>query len=69
MYTRLFRLFISLPFVGRLFDKNGNFKDWWSYESASNFKYRSECLVDQYSDYEVFGKYVSSAINLRARIF
>ena len=59
MYTKLFRIFLSLPFVGRLFDKNGNFKDWWSYESESNFKDRSQCLVDQYSSYEVFGEYVS----------
>ena len=59
MYTKLFRIFLSLPFVGRLFDKNGNFKDWWSYESELNFKDRSQCLADQYSDYEVFGEYVS----------
>ena len=52
-------MFLSLPFVGRLFDKNGNFKDWWSYESEINFKDRSQCLVDQYSNYEVFGEYVS----------
>ena len=69
MYTKLFPLFLSLPFLGRLFDKNGNFKDWWSYESESNFKDRSQCLVDQYSDYEVFGEYVSTAITLGARIF
>ena len=73
MYTKLFRLILlshlSLRFVGRLFDRNGNFKDWWSYESESNFKDRSQCLVDQYSDYEVFGEYVSTAITLGARIF
>lgn len=59
MYKKMFPLFLSLPFVGRLFDKNGNFKDWWSYESEFNFKDRSQCLVDQYSNYEVFGEYVS----------
>ena len=63
----LFRLFIHL-FVcfffcvcsGRLFDKDGNLKDWWSQSSTRNFLLKSYCLVNQYNNYEVFGHDVSS---------
>ena len=46
-------------FLGRLFDKNGNVKDWWSNSSDLNFKERASCLENQYSNYQVFGEYVS----------
>ena len=45
---------------GRLFDKDGNLKDWWSQSSTKNFLYKALCLVRQYNNYEVFGHYVSS---------
>ena len=60
----LLRLFIHLFFFccccsGRLFDKDGNLKDWWSQSSTRNFLYKTLCLVSQYSNYEVFGHDVS----------
>ena len=59
----LLRLFIHLFFFcccsGRLYDKDGNLKDWWSQSSTRNFLYKALCLVSQYSNYEVFGHDVS----------
>ena len=48
-----------ITFLGRLFDKNGNVKDWWSYSSKLNFMERARCLENQYSNYQVFGENVS----------
>jgi len=51
-----------LVIVGRNFDKNGNLQDWWSSDAASEFKEKSKCLVNQYSNYKVFGKNVSGTV-------
>lgn len=32
-----------------MFDKDGNFLNWWSTESKLNFVKRSECFENQYS--------------------
>ncbi|CAH3026697.1 unnamed protein product, partial [Porites evermanni] len=53
---------------GRLYDKNGNFNDWWSEESEANFKSKSDCLVDQYGDYKVFGKKIDGKQTLGENI-
>ena len=45
--------------LGRLFDKYGNVKDWWSLGSKLDFEKRAECLVNQYNNYQVFGENVS----------
>jgi putative endopeptidase len=37
---------------GRQFDAVGNLRDWWSPQSAAEFKKRSQAIVDQYSGYE-----------------
>ncbi|XP_078266641.1 neprilysin-like [Rhinoraja longicauda] len=36
---------------GRNFDKNGNLLDWWSPQSASNFKRLSQCMVYKYGNF------------------
>jgi len=36
---------------GRQFDAKGNLRDWWTPEDARQFKERTSCLVDQYSQY------------------
>lgn len=36
---------------GRLFNKDGNLKKWWSNSSISAFKSKTQCLIDQYSKY------------------
>ena len=51
-----------LVILGRNFDKNGNLRDWWSSDAASEFKEKAKCLVNQYSNYEVFGKNVSGTV-------
>src|SRR5882724_1452809 len=37
---------------GRQYDKVGNLTDWWSPQSAEEFKKRSEAIVAQYNEYE-----------------
>ncbi len=40
---------------GRRFDSHGKSINWWTDADASAFEQRAECLVDQYSQYEVAG--------------
>jgi putative endopeptidase len=37
---------------GRQYDATGNLRDWWSAESATKFKERSQAIVAQYNAYE-----------------
>jgi len=38
---------------GRQFDKDGNNKNWWDHHTDLNFRNRTQCMVDQYSNYTV----------------
>lgn len=38
---------------GSQFDKNGNLKNWWNPDSYDGFAKRKECIIDQYSSYNV----------------
>ena len=38
---------------GRQFDAKGNLKNWWTESDATNFKKKTEVLVDQFNDYTV----------------
>jgi putative endopeptidase len=38
---------------GRLYDKDGNLKDWWTPEDAAKFKQRVAVLIHQYNGYVV----------------
>ena len=40
---------------GAQYDADGNLKDWWQPETEKLFKARTQCVVDQYSQYEVAG--------------
>lgn len=40
---------------GRLYDKDGNLKSWWTDSDAQKFKARAQCMIDQYSSYVVPG--------------
>lgn len=53
---------------GRLFDKDGNLKDWWSQSSTRNFLLKSYCLVNQYNNYEVFGHDINGEQTLNENI-
>jgi predicted metalloendopeptidase len=41
---------------GRLFDGDGNQRDWWTNETSDQFDTRAQCLRDQYSGFEVLGE-------------
>ena len=44
--------------TGRKFNKHGELKkQWWSNASLAAFKEKSQCMIDQYSKYQVRGKY------------
>lgn len=53
---------------GRQFDKYGNMVDWWGNGSAIEFNKRSQCLVDEYSNFEVFGERVDGVSTLGENI-
>ncbi len=38
---------------GRLYDKDGNLKDWWTAEDSKNFEERTQVLVDWFDKIEV----------------
>lgn len=38
---------------GRMYDKDGNLKDWWTKEDADKFKKHVQVLVDQYNSFVV----------------
>lgn len=37
--------------AGRNFDKDGNMLNWWSNYSADHFKEQSQCMVQQYGNF------------------
>ncbi|XP_043288930.1 neprilysin-2-like [Venturia canescens] len=39
--------------VGRYFDKNGKFADWWVPSTEVRYQQRAQCLLDQYGNYTV----------------
>jgi predicted metalloendopeptidase len=48
---------------GRQYDKVGNLTDWWSSQSAEEFKKRSDAIVQQYNEYEPLpGLHVNGAL-------
>ena len=40
-----------LIFAGRQFDKDGNNVNWWDKSTDELFKKKSQCIIDQYSNY------------------
>ena len=40
---------------GRQFDAQGNLKDWWTAADAKAFEERAQCLVNEYSNFELPG--------------
>ncbi|PVH72093.1 zincin, partial [Cadophora sp. DSE1049] len=41
--------------IGRHYDQNGNYTDWWTSSTVKEFEERAECFVDQYHKYTVPG--------------
>lgn len=48
---RVFLRFILTP--GRMYDKHGNRRQWWTQETMKTFSEKAECFVQQYSDYSL----------------
>ncbi len=46
---------------GSQYDAVGNLTNWWQPETEKKFKERTQCVVDQYSKYEVSGVKVNGA--------
>ncbi|PSN53054.1 Endothelin-converting enzyme [Blattella germanica] len=44
---------------GREYDQNGNLHQWWKNKTIDKFKERTECVVDQYSNYEINNKHLN----------
>uniref|UniRef100_A0A4W4G2C4 Endothelin-converting enzyme 1 n=1 Tax=Electrophorus electricus TaxID=8005 RepID=A0A4W4G2C4_ELEEL len=38
---------------GRVYDKDGNLRSWWKNSSAEAFKQQTQCMVEQYSHYNI----------------
>ncbi|MEO8846208.1 MAG: M13 family metallopeptidase [Kofleriaceae bacterium] len=46
---------------GAQYDLDGNLKDWWKPETSKLFKQRTQCVIDQYSKYQVSGQNLNGA--------
>jgi predicted metalloendopeptidase len=54
---------------GRLYDGDGNLRDWWSTQAATEFQTRAQCLIDQYSGYQIStGDHVDGELTLGENI-
>lgn len=51
--------------TGRNFDKDGNMLNWWSNYSAEHFKEQSQCMVQQYGN---FNWKLAGGQNVSARV-
>lgn len=47
----LFQDYFDL-FQGRLYDSNGNLKDWWGKNSSKNFVSKKGCVIEQYQGFK-----------------
>ncbi|XP_048752653.1 endothelin-converting enzyme homolog isoform X3 [Ostrea edulis] len=53
---------------GREYDKYGNLHSWWNNQSIVNFQNRTQCIVDQYSQYKLGNNYVKGKQTLGENI-
>lgn len=56
------------PLKGREYDKDGNLRPWWQNSSVEAFKSRTECMVDQYSQYTINGEHINGKQTLGENI-
>ncbi|XP_072033755.1 endothelin-converting enzyme 2-like isoform X3 [Amphiura filiformis] len=53
---------------GREYDKYGNLRQWWNNDTIANFNEQIQCMVDQYSKFEVHGERVNGEYTLGENI-
>lgn len=53
MYLYIFLL------TGREFDRFGNLHPWWNNKTVNKFKEATECMMKQYSNFNVNGHYIN----------
>ncbi|XP_065218845.1 endothelin-converting enzyme homolog isoform X3 [Planococcus citri] len=53
---------------GREYDSNGNLNRWWKNITIERFKNATQCVINQYSDFHVNGKYISGVRTLGENI-
>ncbi|XP_055851362.1 endothelin-converting enzyme 2 isoform X2 [Episyrphus balteatus] len=55
---------------GRMFDKTGNMRQWWSNNTIQEYINRTECFVEQYGQYQLpdIGEYVDGELTLGENI-
>jgi predicted metalloendopeptidase len=54
---------------GRMYDGDGNLRDWWTEEDNAEFTRRAQKLIDQYSKFsQVEGNFVNGALTLGENI-
>lgn len=51
--------------VGRMFDKDGNMRQWWTNRTVAEYVNRTGCFTKQYSEYYV--KEVEDNVSAPAR--
>nr|CAD7605531.1 unnamed protein product [Timema genevievae] len=44
---------------GREYDEFGNLHQWWNNKTIDKFKNRTDCVVDQYSEFEINNKHLN----------
>ena len=54
---------------GREYDQNGNLHQWWNNKTIGKFKERTECVVTQYSNYEINNKHLNGRQTLGMKRF
>ena len=50
---------ISFQFPGQQYNQDGVLTPWWTNASVTAFKKKTQCFVNQYSQYSMFGYHVS----------
>uniref|UniRef100_A0A672MBJ6 endothelin-converting enzyme 1 n=1 Tax=Sinocyclocheilus grahami TaxID=75366 RepID=A0A672MBJ6_SINGR len=53
---------------GREYDKDGNLRPWWQNSSVDAFKNRTECMIDQYTQYTINGEHINGKQTLGENI-
>ncbi|MCB9669708.1 MAG: M13 family metallopeptidase [Alphaproteobacteria bacterium] len=53
---------------GRKYAPNGELKEWWEPEASERFEEQAECVVDQYSSWEIAGVNVNGKLTLGENI-